>query len=142
VIARLRQTNLATKITFGNPSGSNPFATSNSGTAKHRDRCTSSRDWPPPLDRNDGSSPRSASAAPNALLEVEHLGLRAQPASEQKSRRKQRNVMADGAIDLHEVALPEILDPRSPRPIRARQFGRRCAAPKAKFKGWSWCARR
>src|SRR5260370_38860180 len=28
-------------------------------------------------------------------------------------------------------------------PIRARQFGRRCAVPKAKFKGsWSWCARR
>ena len=32
-----------------------------------------------PLDRNDGSSPRSASAAPDAPLEIEHLGLRAEP---------------------------------------------------------------
>jgi hypothetical protein len=32
-----------------------------------------------PLDRNDGSSPRSASAAPDALLEVEHLGAGAEP---------------------------------------------------------------
>jgi len=32
-----------------------------------------------PLDRNDGSSPRSASAAPDARPQVEHLGLRAEP---------------------------------------------------------------
>jgi hypothetical protein len=33
----------------------------------------------PPLDRNDGSFPRSASAAPDAPLEIKHLGLRAEP---------------------------------------------------------------
>ena len=33
----------------------------------------------PPLDRNDGSSPRAASAAPDAPLEIKHLGLSAEP---------------------------------------------------------------
>src|SRR5271169_4481499 len=33
----------------------------------------------PPLDRDDGSSSRSASAAPDTPLEIEHLGLRAKP---------------------------------------------------------------
>jgi hypothetical protein len=32
-----------------------------------------------PLDRNDGPSPRSAAPAPDALFEIEHLGLRAEP---------------------------------------------------------------
>ena len=44
--------------------------------------------------------------------EIEHLGPGAEPAPKEELRRKQRDVMAGGgAIDLHEVALPEILDP-------------------------------
>jgi hypothetical protein len=66
----------------------------------------------PPLDRNDGPSPRSASAAPDALFEVEHLGPGAQTVPEQKLRRQQRDMMAGGAIDLDEIAMPKILDPR------------------------------
>jgi hypothetical protein len=64
-----------------------------------------------PLDRHDGSSPCSASPAPDPLLEIEHLGLRAEPKPQQKLRRQQRDVIAGGAIDLDEVALPETLDP-------------------------------
>ena len=33
----------------------------------------------PPLDRNDGSSSRSASAATDTPLEIKHLGVRAEP---------------------------------------------------------------
>jgi hypothetical protein len=46
------------------------------------------------------------------LLEVEHLGLRAQPEPYQELGRQQRNVMAGSTIDLDEIAMPEILDPR------------------------------
>jgi hypothetical protein len=68
-----------------------------------------SPDLAPPLDRHDGSAPRSASAAANPRLQVEHLGLSANPEPQQKFRRQQRNVMASSAIDLDEIAAPEIL---------------------------------
>ena len=71
-----------------------------------------SRGQAPPLDRDDGASPSSASPAPNALLEVEHLGLRAEPEPQQKFRRQQRDVMASDTIDLDEIAPTETLDPR------------------------------
>ena len=66
----------------------------------------------PPLDRHDGSSPRSTTAAPDPRFEIEHLGLPAEPKPQQKILPQQRDVMAGSAIDLHEVAQPEILDPR------------------------------
>ena len=53
------------------------------------------------------------SAAPDTPLEVEHLGLRAEPEPPQELRRAQRHVVAGGTIDLDEIAMPEIL-------IRAR----------------------
>jgi hypothetical protein len=66
----------------------------------------------PPLDRHDRPSPRPASAAPDAPLEVERLNVRAKPEPKKKLGRQQRDVMAGGAIDLHAIALPEILDLR------------------------------
>jgi hypothetical protein len=48
----------------------------------------------------------------NRSLKVQHLRLGAQPEPQEGLRRQQRDVMASGAIDLHEVALAEILDPR------------------------------
>jgi hypothetical protein len=45
--------------------------------------------------------------------EIEHLGLGAEPEPQKEVRRKQGDVTAGGAIDPHEVALPEIVDPRS-----------------------------
>jgi hypothetical protein len=66
----------------------------------------------PRLDRNDGPTPRSAAATPDPLFEIEHLGLRAEAEPEQKVGPQQRDVMASGAIDLDEIATPEILDPR------------------------------
>jgi hypothetical protein len=66
----------------------------------------------PPFDRNYGSSLRSASAAPDAVLEIENLDLGADPEPQQKFRRQQRDVMAGGTIDLDEIAMPEVLDPR------------------------------
>jgi hypothetical protein len=65
--------------------------------------CIGSRALSAPLDRNVGSPPRSAPAAPDALLEVEHLGPRAEPELQQEDRRNQRNVMAGGASDLDET---------------------------------------
>jgi hypothetical protein len=53
----------------------------------------------------------SAPPAPHPPFEIEHLGLRAEPEAEEERRREQRDMMTGGAIDLHEVALPEILDP-------------------------------
>jgi hypothetical protein len=38
--------------------------------------------------------------------------LRAQPEPQQKFRRQQRDVTATRAIDIDEIAMPEILDPR------------------------------
>src|ERR1700722_10839275 len=58
------------------------------------------RALPPPLDRNDRSPLRSASAAPKPALEVENLGLGVQTGPEQRVRRQQRDVVAGGAIDL------------------------------------------
>jgi hypothetical protein len=43
--------------------------------------------------------------------------------TKQKLRRKQRDVMARGAIDLHEVAQPEILDPRGVEGEHPRRSG-------------------
>jgi len=63
-------------------------------------------------DRDHGASPSSTPAAPNPLFEVEYLGLRAEPDLTKKLRAEQRNMMTAGTIDLHEVAPPEILDPR------------------------------
>jgi hypothetical protein len=48
--------------------------------------------------RHDGSSARSTSAAPDALLEVEHLRLRAEPEPKEELRHEQRHMMAS-AID-------------------------------------------
>jgi hypothetical protein len=45
-------------------------------------------------------------------LEVEHLGPRVEPEPKQKLRRRQRDVMTGGTIDLDQIAMPEILDPR------------------------------
>jgi hypothetical protein len=70
------------------------------------------RALPPPLDRNHGSPSLSTPTAPDPVLEVEHLGLGAKPEPQQKLRREQRDVVASRAIDLDEVALPEILNPR------------------------------
>jgi hypothetical protein len=53
-----------------------------------------------------------ASPTPDPLFEVEHLGLRAEPEAQKELRREQRDVTAGGTIDLHKIALPEILDPR------------------------------
>jgi hypothetical protein len=50
-----------------------------------------------PFDLNDGSPPRSASAAPHMPLEVEHFGLRAQPEPQQGTRRQQRD-MQNGLV--------------------------------------------
>ena len=65
-----------------------------------------------PLDRNDGSPPRSASAAADPARDIKHLDPRAEPELHQKVRHQQRDMMAGGAIDLDEIATPEILDPR------------------------------
>lgn len=65
-----------------------------------------------PLHRHDSASPRSAPATPNAPFEIENLGVGAEPEPQQKVRRQQRHMVADSAIDLHEVAMPEFLDPR------------------------------
>jgi hypothetical protein len=43
-------------------------------------------------------SPRSASATPDALLEVENLGVRAEPEPKEELRHEQRHMMAR-AID-------------------------------------------
>jgi hypothetical protein len=67
---------------------------------------------PPPLDRDHSPPFRSTPAAPDALLQVEHLGLRAEPEAQQKLRREQRDVMASDTIDLDEIAPTETLDPR------------------------------
>jgi hypothetical protein len=81
----------------------------------------------PPLDRCDGSAPRSTAAAPAPPLEVEHLGPGGEPEPEQKVGRQQRGMMAGGTIDLDEIATPEILDPRqvaqATSPDLARAWG-------------------
>jgi len=64
----------------------------------------------PPLDRHDGPPFRSASAAPEAPLEIEHLGVRAKPEPKKELACQHRDVMAGGAIDLDELALPEVPD--------------------------------
>jgi hypothetical protein len=61
-----------------------------------------------PTDRNDGQPLRSAPAASYAPFEVQHLCLRAEPEPQQKVRRQQRDVIAGGAIDLDEIATPEM----------------------------------
>jgi VanZ family protein len=45
-------------------------------------------------------------------LEIEHLGPRVEPEPPQEFLREQRHMLAVSTIDLHEVAPPEILDPR------------------------------
>ena len=59
-----------------------------------------------PLDRNNGSHPRSTTAAPDAPLEIEHLRPSAEPEQPHELRRQQRHVMTSGAIHLYEVAPP------------------------------------
>ena len=59
-----------------------------------------------PLDRNNGSHPRSTTAAPDAPLEVEYLRPSAEPEQPHELRRQQRHVMTSGAIHLYEVAPP------------------------------------
>jgi hypothetical protein len=44
-------------------------------------------------------------------LEVEHLDVRPKPEPKKELGRQQRDVMAGSAIDLHEIAAPEVLDP-------------------------------
>jgi hypothetical protein len=58
---------------------------------------------------------RSTAATLTRIARSEHLGRRAQSELQQGRRREQRDVMAGGAIDLDEVAAPEILDPRQIR---------------------------
>jgi hypothetical protein len=70
------------------------------------------RSPPPPLHGNHRSPLPPAPAAPEPPFEVENLCRGAQPDPQQSLRRQQRDVMAGGAIDLDEVALSEILDPR------------------------------
>lgn len=65
-----------------------------------------------PLDRNDGSALGSTSPAPDPPLEVEHLGTRTDPSPQQGRPSEQRHMIAGTAIDLHQVTLSEILDPR------------------------------
>jgi hypothetical protein len=65
-----------------------------------------------PLDRNDGSALGSTSPAPNPPLEVEHLGTRTDPDPQEGRPSEQRHLIAGTAIDLHEITLSEILDPR------------------------------
>jgi hypothetical protein len=48
---------------------------------------------------------RPRALGPDALFEVEHLGLRAEPEPHQKFRRQQRDVMAGGTIDPHEARI-------------------------------------
>jgi hypothetical protein len=69
-------------------------------------------DRPPSLDRNDGSSPRSAPAAPDAPFEIENLRAGAEHEPQQGIRPQQGDAMAGGAIDLHDIAAPEVFDPR------------------------------
>jgi hypothetical protein len=47
---------------------------------------------PAPLDRNHGSPSLSASPAPDPLLEIEHLGLRAEPEAKEKLWRQRSAV--------------------------------------------------
>jgi hypothetical protein len=43
-----------------------------------------------------------ASPTPDPLFEIEHLGLRVEPEAQEELRREQGDMMAAGAIDLHE----------------------------------------
>jgi hypothetical protein len=67
---------------------------------------------PPPFDRNHRPPFLSTAPAPDPLFEIEHLGLRAKPEAQEELRREHRDMVAAGAIDLDEITLPEILDPR------------------------------
>ena len=67
----------------------------------------------PPPDRNDASSPRSASAASDPRFEIEDLSCWAEPEPQKEVRCQQCEVMAVSTIDL-KVALRRFL-------IRARQ---------------------
>jgi hypothetical protein len=77
-------------------------------TPRRKRDAPGSRDRPP-LDRDDSSSPCSASAASNPRLQVVHLGLRAKPEPQGKVRRQQRHMLAGGASDLDEIASPQVL---------------------------------
>jgi hypothetical protein len=92
----------------GTPSGA-PSPRQGMGSDRE---CAGSPALPAPLDRNHSSSFLSAPSAPDPLFEVEHLGLGAEPEPQQKLWREQRHIMAGCTIDLHEVALPEVVDPR------------------------------
>ena len=85
-------------------------------------KCTGSSARLPPLDRNRSSSFLSTSPAPDPLFEVEHLRLGIEAEPQQKLWREQRHMMAGGTIDLHEVALPEVLDPRGVKGKHSRTF--------------------
>jgi hypothetical protein len=50
--------------------------------------------------------------------------LRAELEPQQKLRRKQRNVMAGGTIDLDEIATPEVLDPRQVKGLHSGRCSR------------------
>jgi hypothetical protein len=56
--------------------------------------------------------------------------MRAEPKPQQKFRRQQHNMMAGGTIDLDEIAMPEILDPRQDRATAIAS--RHAASPGAK----------
>src|ERR1700674_380631 len=71
-----------------------------------------SRALPPPFHRNHRPPLPPAPAAPEPPFEIEYLGRGAQSAPQQGLRRQQRDMLAGGAIDLDEIARPEILDPR------------------------------
>src|SRR5271163_1723992 len=69
------------------------------------------RPCPAPPNRND-RPPLPCAPGTGAVLEFENLGRGAQSAPQQSLRRQQRDVVAGGAIDLDQVAVPKILDPR------------------------------
>src|SRR5260370_37833431 len=77
-----------------------------------------------PFNRNHRPPLPPASAAPEPPFEVENLGAGAQSDPQQRLRRKQRDVMAGGGIDLDEGTRPEGLHPRGVKGRRSRPPGR------------------
>lgn len=77
----------------------------------------------PPLDRDHGPPSSPAPAAPEPLLQIEHLRapVPTEP-DEEGVRRQQRDVIAGAAIDLHLVASSEIPDPRQVKRHHVRAF--------------------
>jgi hypothetical protein len=67
----------------------------------------------PPPDRNNRPPLPAATPTPQPPFEIEDLRAGAQSYPQQSLRRQQRDMVTGGAIDLDEVARPEVLDPRA-----------------------------